>query len=166
MGLDSIRVIVNYLYTIYSNYFPPVGLVQRPSPKMKKWPCFRQSNPGTPLVLGIFGPDWFDSGLETGPQSTICNLYGELGFPQKKPIVLLGDNDGSISMTKNPQFHKRTKHVDLRWHWIRDLVNNGRINVVDCRNPQQTADIMTKPLPRPKFGQHVNELGLSDAYAV
>ena len=43
-------------------------------------------------------------------------LYGELGFPQTEPIVLLGDNDGSISMTKNPQFHGRTKHIDIRWH--------------------------------------------------
>ena len=94
------------------------------------------------------------------------NLYGELGFTQKEPIILLGDNDGSISMTKNPQFHRRTKHVDLRWHWIRELVNEELIKVIDCRNPQQTADIMTKPLPRPKFSQHVNELGLSDTYAV
>jgi hypothetical protein len=40
-------------------------------------------------------------------------LYGELGFIQKEPVLLLGDNDGSISLTKNPQFHKRTKHIDL-----------------------------------------------------
>ena len=89
-------------------------------------------------------------------------LYGELGFIQKEPILLLGDNDGSISMAKNPQFHKRTKHVELRWHWVHDLTNDGLINIVDCRDPQQTADILTKQIPRPKFSRHVNELGLSD----
>ena len=41
------------------------------------------------------------------------HLYGELGFIQKEPILILGDNDGSIAMAKNPQFHKRTKHVDI-----------------------------------------------------
>ena len=41
------------------------------------------------------------------------HLYGELGFIQKEPIILLGDNDGSIAMTKDPQFHKRTKYIDL-----------------------------------------------------
>ena len=41
------------------------------------------------------------------------HIYGELGFIQKEPILLLGDNDGSIAMAKNPQFHKRTKHVDI-----------------------------------------------------
>ena len=39
-------------------------------------------------------------------------LYGELGFIQQEPILLLGDNDGSIAMAKNPQFHKCTKHID------------------------------------------------------
>ena len=96
----------------------------------------------------------------------LCHLYGELGIIQSCPILLLGDNNGSNSMTKNPQFHKRTKHIDLRWHWVRDLVNNGLINVVDCRDPQQTVDIMTKSLPRPKYIRHVNELGLSDASAI
>jgi hypothetical protein len=41
------------------------------------------------------------------------HLYGELGFIQKELILILGDNDGSIAMAKNPQFHKRTKHVDI-----------------------------------------------------
>jgi hypothetical protein len=60
------------------------------------------------------------------------HLYGELGFVQKEPIILLGDNDGSVSMTKNAQFHKRTKHIDLRWHWVRNLVNDSLVNVIDC----------------------------------
>ena len=46
------------------------------------------------------------------------HLYGELGFIQKEPVLLLGDNGGSISMTKNPQFHKRTKYINIRWHWV------------------------------------------------
>jgi hypothetical protein len=74
-------------------------------------------------------------------------LYGELGFIQKEPILLLGDNAGSIAMTKNPQFHKRTKHVDIRWHWVRQLVGDGLITISDCHDPQQTTDILTKQLP-------------------
>ena len=89
------------------------------------------------------------------------HLYGELGFVQKEPILLLGDNDGSVAMAKNPEFHKRTKHVDIRWHWVRELVSDGLINVVSCRDPEQTADILTKQLPRPKFIKNVAELGLS-----
>ena len=75
------------------------------------------------------------------------NLFRELGYIQKEPILLLGDNDGSIAMAKNPEFYKRTKHVDIRWHWVRELVNNRLINIVDCHDPEQTADILTKQLP-------------------
>jgi hypothetical protein len=88
-------------------------------------------------------------------------LYGELGWIQREPTLILADNDGSIAMSKNPEFHKRTKHVDIRWHWVRDLVENGLISVISCRDPQQTADILTKALPRPKYQQHVHELGMS-----
>ena len=89
------------------------------------------------------------------------HLYGELGYIQKEPILLLGDNDGSIAMARNPEFHKQTKHVDIRWHWVCEFVSDGLINIVDCRDPEQTADVLTKQLPRPKFVPHVNELGLS-----
>jgi len=78
-------------------------------------------------------------------------LYDELGYTQPDPILILGDNDGSIAMTKNPEFHKRTKHIDIRWHWIRELVQNGYITIVDCRDPEQTADILTKQVTRAKF---------------
>jgi hypothetical protein len=84
------------------------------------------------------------------------HLYGELGYTQKEPILLLGDNDGSIAMAKNPEFHKHTKHVDIRWHWVRDLVSDGLINIVDCCDPEQTVDVLTKQLPRPKFVGRLN----------
>jgi len=38
----------------------------------------------------------------------LCHLYGEMGYIQKEPILLLGDNNRSIAMAKNPQFHKCT----------------------------------------------------------
>ena len=73
------------------------------------------------------------------------HLYGELGYIQKGPTLLLGDNDGSIAMARNPQFHKRSKHVDIRWHWVRDLVQDGLVIIQDCHDLDQTADILTKP---------------------
>jgi hypothetical protein len=41
------------------------------------------------------------------------NLYGKLGFPQKSPTIIFGDNEGSVSMTQDPQFHARSKHINL-----------------------------------------------------
>jgi hypothetical protein len=94
------------------------------------------------------------------------HLYSGLRFVQKEPITRLGDNDRSVSMTKNAQFHKHTKYIDLRWHWVRNLVSDSLMKVIDCCNAQQIADIMTKSLPRPKFIQHVNKLSLNDTSVI
>jgi hypothetical protein len=48
----------------------------------------------------------------------LWHLLGELGYIQISPMVLLGDNDGSIALAKNPGFHKQMKHIELRWHWV------------------------------------------------
>lgn len=89
------------------------------------------------------------------------SLYEELGFKQVYPTLIKGDNNGAIAMAQNPQFHKRAKHINTRWHWIRDLVDDNVVEVGSCRDPEQTADVLTKPLPRPKHKKHVEEMGLA-----
>ena len=88
------------------------------------------------------------------------SLYEELGYIQTAPNLIKGDNDGSIAMARNPQFHKRSKHIAIRWHWVRNLVQDNQIVIESCRDPEQTADILTKGLSRPKHQKHVKEMGL------
>jgi hypothetical protein len=89
------------------------------------------------------------------------NLYSELGLLQVGiPMLIRGNNEGSIAMAKNPQFHKRSKHIEIRWHWVRDLVQAGKICVESIRDPEQTADVLTKALPRPKYQKHTADMGL------
>ena len=92
--------------------------------------------------------------------SWLRNLYGELGFPQTKPTVIKGDNEGSVSMTHDPQFHARSKHIELRHHWVRDLVNDEVLDIQNVRDPEQTADVLTKALPKPKHCRHTEEMGV------
>ena len=91
------------------------------------------------------------------------SLYEELGQKQIEPTLIKGDNDGSIAMARNPQFHKRSKHIDTRWHWVRDQVEQKNLEIESCRDPQQTADVLTKALPRPKHQKHAKEMGLATA---
>ena len=89
------------------------------------------------------------------------NVYEELGLLQEDtPTEIRGDNEGSIAMAKNPQFHKRSKHIARRWHWVRELVQDRIITVESCRDPEQTADVLTKALPRPKHQKHIKDMGL------
>jgi hypothetical protein len=45
--------------------------------------------------------------------SWLRNLFAELGFPQTHPTIIKGDNNGSIAMARNPQFHQRSKHIEI-----------------------------------------------------
>jgi len=47
-------------------------------------------------------------------------------------------------MAKNPVFHQRAKHIDICWHWVRDLVQDVIIKFVSIHDPEQTTDIFTK----------------------
>ena len=60
-------------------------------------------------------------------------------------------NQSAISMAQNTQFHGRTKHIDIRHHFVCEKVNNGTINLKYCPTDRMLADILTKGLPRPVF---------------
>ena len=85
----------------------------------------------------------------------------ELGFPQNTPTEIKGDNMGAIVMVRNPQFHKRSKHIATKWHWIHDLIQFGIVWAESCRDPEQTADALTKALARQKHKKHTTEMGLA-----
>ena len=89
------------------------------------------------------------------------NLLKGIEFEQPQPTRLFGDNSGSLAIAKNPQYHKRTKHFDTRHHYIRQRVYSGEVEVEYCPTAKMTADILTKPLPKPKHQVHSTELGLS-----
>jgi len=92
------------------------------------------------------------------------SLFFELGFMQVLPMMIRGDNEGSIAMTKNPQFHKWSKHIGLQYHSIREQVHKGEIIIKNCRTQNQTADVLIKPLPCAKHKQHTAEMGLVSAW--
>ncbi len=65
-------------------------------------------------------------------------------------ITIFEDNIGCIAMSSNPVFHKRTKHIAIKYHFIREKVESGEIDVKYISTNQQLADILTKPLSKQK----------------
>ena len=63
-------------------------------------------------------------------------------------------------MSDNPQQHKRTKHIDIKYHYIHDCVQKGLIDLIYLPTEEIVADILTKSLPRDKHERHVKEMGL------
>eukprot|EP00253_Pinus_taeda_P030415 PITA_30415 len=73
-------------------------------------------------------------------------MLRSLGQEKAKGTVIYCDNSSAIALSKNFVFHKRKKHIDTRFHYIRELVSNGEIVLVHCRTQEKVADILTKPL--------------------
>jgi hypothetical protein len=72
----------------------------------------------------------------------------------------LCDNTSTIKLSKNPVFHGRCKHIGVRFHFLRDLVNEGTLRLEHCGSQEQVADILTKPLKRETFENLRHKLGV------
>jgi len=70
------------------------------------------------------------------------------------------DNQSCIKMTENPVFHDRSKHIRIKYHYIRDMVEKGAVKLQYVATEEQTADIFTKPLARSKFEHFRGKLGV------
>jgi hypothetical protein len=93
--------------------------------------------------------------------SWLRNLYHKLKFTQQKPMILMQDNTSTIAIALNSVFYQQTKHIDSRYHWVREKIQVERFDVVLCCTQDQTADVLTKALPCPKHERHTAEMGLS-----
>ncbi|KFD56670.1 hypothetical protein M513_02346 [Trichuris suis] len=71
------------------------------------------------------------------------------------------DNAGAKKLVRNPEFHKRTKHIAVKYHFVREKFLNGDLDIEHVASMDQLADIMTKPLGRVRFRELRDGLGLS-----
>ena len=77
-------------------------------------------------------------------------LVAKLSLVQLESILRC-DSQSSIHLIKNQRFHERTKHIDVRFHFIRDVVNEGVIKVENVITDDNAADMLTKVVPLAKF---------------
>ena len=72
------------------------------------------------------------------------------------------DNQSCIKFSDNPVFHDRSKHIEMRYHFIRDLVQRGAQKLQYIRTNENIADILTKPLSASKFMYFRDKLGMAE----
>jgi hypothetical protein len=87
-------------------------------------------------------------------------FVSEIRDEPTRAITTNSDNQGAIALSKDNKFHARTKHIDVRYHFIREAVEDGKVSVVYIPTDDNPADIFTKPLGKAKFRRFVELSGL------
>ena len=80
----------------------------------------------------------------------LSRLVGDLGISIEMP-VLQCDSQSAIQLAKNPVFHAKTKHVEIKYHFIRDMLEDKRLQIVKVPTENNPADLLTKGLPSEQF---------------
>ena len=81
----------------------------------------------------------------------LMSLLAKLIGAESKPVKMLVDNKSAITLMKNPVFHGRSKHIDTRFHFIRECVEGGQIIKEFIRTEEQRVDSLTKALSAAKL---------------
>ena len=89
--------------------------------------------------------------------SLILSLFG-IDIPM---TTLFSNNQSAIALTQEHWYHARTKHIDIWFHFLHWIVEEGRLQLIYCPTDDMVADIFTKALPSPKVKHFVKELGLA-----
>ncbi|KAJ9560140.1 hypothetical protein OSB04_005300 [Centaurea solstitialis] len=92
----------------------------------------------------------------------VSRLVHEITGKKVGPFMLYLDNKSTVDLIKNPVFHGRSKHIDLKYHFIRECVERGDVIVKRVCSKEQRADIFTKPLPRLQFIEMRRMLGVKN----
>lgn len=88
------------------------------------------------------------------------SMLDKFGFHNEDPTVLHSDNLGAIHLTSKSVFHSRTKHIEIQYHWIREVVNAGHLTVKHCPTEDMIADVLTKTLGKAQFNRLRDMMGL------
>jgi len=85
----------------------------------------------------------------------------ELKLDYKKLVQLNIDNKSAINLSKNPTLHGRSKHIEMKFHFLRDQVSRGKLTLLYCHTEEQTTDVFTKPLKQARFDKLRKHIGMS-----
>ena len=90
----------------------------------------------------------------------MIRLIRELTSNEESMAKLMVDNQSEITLSKNTGHHNRTKHIDTRYHFIHECVENKRIEISFVRTEDQLADMFIKALGRQKFQEMRDRIGI------
>ena len=94
------------------------------------------------------------------------NLLSKMELKQRGATMIQVDNISAIELAKNSVNHGRSKHIDVRFHFTRDHVKEGSVELLHVASQDQVADIFTKPLPKVLFDKYKKMIGMTDGRSI
>jgi hypothetical protein len=180
--MDRVKHIGRYLvgtkdYTLTYNGAGRAGLIHYTDSDWGSDPIKRRSTTGFFGTLAGGAIHWTSRMQKTVAQSSteaeymalsdcgrqaawLRSLFSELGI-KMGPLPVYGDNQGSIFLASNPLTEKRTKHIDIKYHYIRDLLEEEKVELFFVSGNDNPADLLTKSLGHIKFNRFRSQLGLT-----
>ncbi|CAL0315968.1 unnamed protein product [Lupinus luteus] len=119
--------------------------------------CSRKQNS---VALSSYEVEYVSACLGAQQALWLQALGTELGVQNDGELVLFVDNKSTINLAKNPISHGRSKHIETKYHFLRDQVEKGKLSMEFCRSEDQQADILTKALKRDLFQKQRKQLSV------
>ncbi|GJT02227.1 hypothetical protein Tco_0823396 [Tanacetum coccineum] len=92
------------------------------------------------------------------------NFIGDLGIVPivQDPIEIFCDNESAVALTKEPKDHRKSKHIERKYHFVRSKVEEGHVIVKHMRLEDNLADLFIKALAKSRHDEHARSIGLKD----
>ncbi|KAH0726537.1 hypothetical protein KY284_002402 [Solanum tuberosum] len=103
------------------------------------------------VTLSTTGAEFVTATVYASQAIWLRNILIELNFKQQEATTISCDNSSAIKLSRNLVFHGRSNHIDARFHFLRDLTEDGVIDLVYCKSKDQVTDIFTKSLKHASF---------------
>jgi hypothetical protein len=130
---------------------------------LRRSPVSWSSNKQTSVAISIAETEYVAAGQCCAQLLWMRQTLRDFGYNLSK-IPLLCDNESAIRMVDNPVEHSRTKHIDIRHHFLRDHQQKRDMEVYHISTENQLADIFTKPLDEKRFCRLRSELNVLDSH--
>ena len=87
-------------------------------------------------------------------------LLSDLFDLQLDATCIYCDNQSCVKLSENPVFHDKSKHIEIKYHYIRDMVQRGAVKLQYVATNEQVADVLTNPITRAKLEYFIEKLGV------
>ncbi|KAM1320779.1 hypothetical protein ACFX2F_013932 [Malus domestica] len=142
---DDMRSTSGYAFTLGSGMF--------------SWASIKQNT----VALSTAEAEYVSAAEATSQAKWLRFVLEDFGEEQVEGTQILCDNTSTIAMTKNLVFHQKTRHINRKFHFIREAIQAKEIELVYCRTEEHIADILTKALPKDRFVYLRELLGVKSA---